>query len=78
MISIPAGIAEMNIVRFTFFTFMGSCVWKLFLTLIGFYIGDAWIRFYDDYSQVFDVAGITLILAIVAIVALRYYKGRQQ
>ena len=49
-----------------------------FLTLIGFYIGDAWIRFYDDYSQVFDVAGITLILAIVAIVALRYYKGRQQ
>lgn len=78
LISIPAGIAEMNVVRFTFFTFMGSCVWSLFLTLIGFYVGDAWIRFYDDYSQVFDVAGITLILAIVAIVALRYYKGRQQ
>jgi membrane protein DedA with SNARE-associated domain len=78
LISIPAGIAEMNIVRFTFFTFMGSCVWSIFLTLIGFYIGDAWIRFYDDYSQIFDVVGITLILVIVAIVALRYYKGRQQ
>jgi membrane protein DedA with SNARE-associated domain len=78
LISIPAGIAEMNIVRFTFFTFIGSCVWSLFLTLIGFFIGDAWIRFYGEYSQIFDIAGITLILVIVAIVALRYYKGRQE
>jgi membrane protein DedA with SNARE-associated domain len=78
LISIPAGIAEMNIVRFIFFTFLGSCVWSLFLTLIGFFIGDAWIRFYGEYSQIFDITGITLILVIVAIVALRYYKGRQK
>jgi membrane protein DedA with SNARE-associated domain len=78
LISIPAGIAEMNIVRFTFFTFIGSCVWSLFLTLIGFFIGNAWINFYGDYSQVFDIAGIILILVIVAILAQRYYKGRQK
>ena len=78
LISIPAGIAEMNIVRFTFFTFIGSCIWSLFLTLIGFFIGDAWIRFYGNYSQVFDIAGITLILVIIAIVAIKYYKGKQK
>lgn len=78
LISIPAGIAEMNIIRFILFTFIGSCVWSIFLTLIGFFIGDTWIRFYGNYSQVFDIAGITLILIIVAIVALRYYKGRQK
>ena len=78
LISIPAGIAEMNIVRFTFFTFIGSCIWSLFLTLIGFFIGDAWIRFYGNYSQVFDIAGITLILVIIAIIAIKYYKGRQK
>ena len=66
----------MNILKFTFFTFIGSCVWSIILTLIGFFIGDAWIRFYGDYSQVFDIAGISLILAIIAIVALKYYKGR--
>ena len=48
LISIPAGIAEMNIVRFTFFTFIGSCIWSIFLTLVGFFIGDAWIRFYGN------------------------------
>jgi membrane protein DedA with SNARE-associated domain len=78
LISIPAGIAQMNIVRFTFFTFIGSCIWSLFLTLIGFFIGDAWIRFYGNYSQVFDIAGITLILVIIAIIAIKYYKGRQK
>ena len=78
LISIPAGIAEMNIVRFTFFTFIGSCIWSLFLTLIGFFIGDAWIRFYGNYSQVFDIVGITLILVIIAIVAMKYYKGKQK
>lgn len=78
LISIPAGIAEMNIVRFTFFTFIGSCIWSLFLTLVGFFIGDAWIRFYGNYSQLFDIVGITLILVIIAIVAIKYYKGRQK
>lgn len=78
LISIPAGIAEMNIVRFTFFTFIGSCIWSIFLTLVGFFIGDAWIRFYDNYSQVFDIVGITLILVIIAIVAIKYYKGKQK
>lgn len=78
LISIPAGIAEMNIVRFTFFTFIGSCIWSIFLTLVGFFIGDAWIRFYGNYSQVFDIVGITLILVIIAIVAIKYYNGKQK
>lgn len=78
LISIPAGIAEMNIVRFTFFTFIGSCIWSIFLTLVGFLIGDAWFRFYGNYSQVFDIVGITLILVIIAIVAMKYYKGKQK
>ncbi|MGC1131886.1 MAG: DedA family protein [Nitrososphaeraceae archaeon] len=78
LISIPAGIAEMNIVRFTFFTFIGSCIWSIFLTLVGFFIGDAWFRFYGNYSQVFDIVGITLILVIIAIVTIKYYKGKQK
>lgn len=78
LISIPAGIAEMNIIRFTFFTFIGSCIWSIFLTLVGFFIGDAWIRFYGNYSQVFDIVGITLILVIIAIVAIKYYNGKQK
>lgn len=77
LISIPAGIAEMNIIKFTSFTFVGSCAWSLLLTLIGFYLGDAWFRFYGNYSQIFDILGITIILAIVIIVVVKYYKDQR-
>ena len=77
LISIPAGIAEMNIIKFTSFTFVGSCAWSLFLTLIGFYLGDAWFRFYGNYSQIFDILGITIILAIITIVVVKYYRDQR-
>jgi membrane protein DedA with SNARE-associated domain len=78
LISIPAGIAEMNIVRFTLFTFIGSCIWSLVLTLIGFFIGDIWIRFYGNYSNIFDIVGITLVLVTVGLISLKYYKARKK
>jgi membrane protein DedA with SNARE-associated domain len=78
LISIPAGIAKMNIVKFTFFTFIGSCIWSLFLTLVGFFIGNAWIMFYNKYSIIFDVAGITLILVVIVLIVLKYHKSRKE
>lgn len=77
LISIPAGIAEMNIVRFTFYIYRVVHLESIFDTS-RIFIGDAWIRFYGNYSQVFDIVGITLILVIIAIVAIKYYKGRQK
>ena len=78
LISIPAGIARMNIIKFTFCTFVGSCIWSLLLTLIGFFTGKAWIRFYDDYSNIFDIVGIMLILVAVGVVVLKYYRIRKK
>jgi membrane protein DedA with SNARE-associated domain len=38
-ISIPAGLARMNLYRFVLFTFFGASIWIIILTFIGFYIG---------------------------------------
>jgi membrane protein DedA with SNARE-associated domain len=78
LISIPAGIAKMNIIKFTFCTFVGSCIWSLLLTLIGFFIGKAWIEFYDNYSNIFDIIGIMLILVAVGVIVLKYYRIRKK
>jgi membrane protein DedA with SNARE-associated domain len=40
LISIPAGLARMNIVQFSLFTTLGAGIWALVLTLLGFYIGE--------------------------------------
>ncbi len=39
MISLPAGMARMNIVRFTLATFFGSAIWNTILAFAGVYLG---------------------------------------
>lgn len=39
MISIPAGLFKMKAVKFIIYTFCGSCVWGVSLTLVGYYFG---------------------------------------
>lgn len=39
MISIPAGLFGMRIFKFILYTFGGSCVWGVSLTLVGYYFG---------------------------------------
>jgi membrane protein DedA with SNARE-associated domain len=39
MISIPAGLLRMKPVKFITYTFFGSCVWSIALTLVGYYFG---------------------------------------
>jgi membrane protein DedA with SNARE-associated domain len=38
-ISLPAGIAKVNVVTFATFTALGAFLWVTFLTLIGYYLG---------------------------------------
>lgn len=39
MISIPAGLFRMKPVKFVTYTFAGSCVWSIGMTLAGYYFG---------------------------------------
>lgn len=40
-ISIPAGLAKMNIYLFTFYTIIGSAMWMAILTALGYYLGES-------------------------------------
>jgi membrane protein DedA with SNARE-associated domain len=78
LISIPAGLGEMNIVKFVLFTFAGSAVWSVALTLLGFFLGDAWSLLADQLFSVFSVIAIIIIMTIIVIVGLMYYKRRHE
>lgn len=39
LVSIPAGIFNMNPIKFLIFTLIGSCVWSVALTAVGYYFG---------------------------------------
>jgi membrane protein DedA with SNARE-associated domain len=67
LISVPAGLAKMNLIPFILFTFIGSFLWSLSLTMIGFYLGEAWDAFSHESSEAFHIAAIIIIVSIIAI-----------
>jgi membrane protein DedA with SNARE-associated domain len=67
LISVPAGLARMNLIHFILFTFIGSFLWSLSLTMIGFYLGDAWDEFSQESSKAFHVISIIIIISIIVI-----------
>lgn len=77
IISIPAGIGGMNLPRFVVFTFAGSLAWSVALTLVGFYLGEAWGRVAEQLSSAFDIVAAVVIAAIV-IGAVAWYARRKK
>ncbi|MCL4418159.1 MAG: DedA family protein [Actinobacteria bacterium] len=63
-ISLPAGLSEMNILKFSFYTFLGSFIWSLFLTYIGVYFGSQWHALEPYYRKVELFLGIIFVLAL--------------
>lgn len=61
-ISLPAGIAKMNLPIFSLLTFVGSFIWSAFLTYLGLKLGQNW-QIIDPYFKKFQFLIIGLILA---------------
>ena len=66
-ISLPAGLAEMNIWKFSFYTFLGSFIWSAFLTWIGFYLGTKWNSL-EPYFRKFQ-----LVIVVFLVVGILWY-----
>lgn len=77
LISIPAGIGGMGVPKFVAFTFAGSLVWSVALTLVGFYLGEAWSQAADQLSEAFNIVAAGVIAAIV-IGAIAWYVRRMK
>lgn len=78
LISIPAGLSRMNFMEFTLFTFIGSFLWSLSLTMIGYYLGNAWDEFSQESSKAFHIIALAIIISLVLIFLFRFYKKRKR
>lgn len=77
LISIPAGLSRMNIIEFTFFTFIGSFIWSLSLTLVGYYLGEAWNKFSKESSPIFNILAVIIISILSGIIVYKYFRKRK-
>ena len=69
-ISVPAGVARMNVWRFTVLTFVGSYPWSLGLAWGGFALGENWEKLSDWFRPV----SIPIAVALVLLVAYFVYR----
>ena len=74
LISIPAGIAEMNIKRFTIFTFLGGFLWNTFLAYLGYLLGQNWTLVHHYTKPLSYVVVVLLISGVVFFVYKHVYK----
>ena len=74
LISIPAGMSEMDMKKFIIYTTAGSLIWNSVLLYIGSKVGENWtdiLSIFDNYSH---ITLIVLIIIFVAACILFYVK----
>lgn len=78
-ISLPAGVAKMNFLKFSIFTFFGSIPWCYFLTLVGKTFGEHWedIRVYFRKADIFIAVVLVFLFGIWIYRHLIYKESRE-
>lgn len=64
-ISLPAGLSEMNIWKFSFYTFLGSLIWSTILTYIGVRFGKEWAILEPYFRQFQMILGAIFLIFIL-------------
>lgn len=75
LISIPAGLAKMNLVVFASFTALGAGVWALVLILLGYFIGENQ-ELINAYLKEITIA-VFILLVLLASWYAYYQKNKK-
>jgi membrane protein DedA with SNARE-associated domain len=73
-ISFPAGLARVDLARFSVLTFAGALPWCAALTLAGYLLG----RNYDRISGPVEKVAIAIALVVAVAVVVWYVRGRRE
>jgi membrane protein DedA with SNARE-associated domain len=71
-VAIPAGIAEVPLVRFGILTAIGSLIWDGAMAGIGYGVGSNWKKIAHGFSDAGYVLGALAVIVIVVAIVHRY------
>lgn len=74
LISIPAGLARMNLGVFSLYTALGAGIWAFILTMLGYFIGENQ-ELIDTYLKQITIA--VLVVLVLLGLCYTYYQRRK-
>ena len=73
-ISFPAGLAHVELTRFSVLTFVGALPWCAALAIVGYELG----KNYDRVSRPVEDAAIVIAVLVVLVLVVWYVRGRRE
>lgn len=77
LISIPAGLAKMNLVSFSIFTLIGSFIWNSILIAIGYFFGANETLLQQSYS-ILKIIGIIIGVIVLTVIILKTVSNKRR
>lgn len=77
LISIPAGMSEMPLFKFTCYTVIGSAIWNTVLVVLGSIMGENWTKIVsvmDEYSHIV----LWILIAVVILVIVFFFLKKRK
>jgi len=77
LISIPAGIAKMDITKFSFFTILGTALWSFLLALGGRLLGEQWPLIAEFINTYQNIVLVIAIVSVLLFIGSRLFKKKK-
>jgi len=77
VISIPAGMGRMNLMKFSIYTVLGACMWNTILSIAGYYLKENWDQIMK-YSHIIDYVIVAVLAIIVIYYGYKLYQNRKK
>jgi len=78
LISVPAGLAKMNIPRFAFYTALGTALWSFLLAFAGRLLGESWPIVSEIINQYEHVVYVLCAVAVVGFFGYRFWQQQKR
>ena len=76
LISLPAGLARMNIAKFSFYTAIGAGIWVIVLVAVGYLVGSN-EELISEYLKSATLIALVSVVLITVFYVLRYKRRKK-